>query len=373
VRSRGRERRKRLRERKPPGTSPGTLVADPQSPRPILRVMAFDEKELVERAIEDPRELAPLLARMSVVWLNVDGLGDADMVRRVGEVFRLHKLALEDVLDVRKRAKVDRFEGYLYIVAVMVALVGDKLETDQLSLCLGRNFVVTFQETPGDCFERVRERIRGGQGMIRTAGPGYLTYALLDATIDAYFPVLEHYGERLEGLEDALVGAPQPERLAEIHSMRRDLVTLRRAVWPMREALNFLIREGTDVFTPETRPYLNDCYDHTVQLMDLVESHREMAGGLMDVYLSSMSNRMNEIMKVLTIISVIFMPLTFIAGVYGMNFDPSAGKLSMPELLSPYGYLVTLVVMAAIAVAMLFYFRALGWIGRKARDARKEP
>jgi magnesium transporter len=359
------ERRRELQEKKPPGTAPGLLVIDPEWPKPILRVIAFNAGELVEKNITDPGELTALLARMSVVWLNVDGLGDADMLRRVAAVFHLHMLALEDVVDLRKRAKVDRYDNYLYIVAVMVEIVENALAMDQLSLFLGKNFIVTFQEAPGDCFERVRERIRGGQGLIRAGGPGYLAYALLDATIDAYFPVLEHYGEKLEEMEDALVGMPRPERLPEIHALRRDLVALRRAVWPMREALNFLIRDGSDMFTPETRPYLNDCYDHTVQLMDLVESHREMASGLMDVYLSSMSNRMNEIMKVLTIISTIFIPLTFIAGVYGMNFDPHDGPLSMPELRSPYGYVAVLALMLGIAIGVLFYFRRLGWIGRK--------
>jgi magnesium transporter len=238
------------------------------------------------------------------------------------------------------------------------------LSIEQLSLFLGKNLVITFQERPGDCFQRVRERIRSGKGLIRGAGAGYLCYALLDSVIDAYFPVFEHYGEKLQRMEDSLVESPQSERLSEIHTLRREMVALRRAIWPMREAINFLIREGSEAFTPETRPYLNDCYDHTVQLMDLVESHREMASGLMDVYLSAMSNRMNEVMKVLTIIATIFIPLTFIAGVYGMNFRTEAGPLSMPELLHPYGYVIVMGVMLAISVTMLLFFRRKGWLGR---------
>ena len=357
------KKKRALRRSKLPGTSPGTIEVDPNALKPKLSVIAYGPDEVIEKTIQSPTELAPLLARYPVVWLDIDGLGDADVIRAVGETFQFHRLVLEDVTDVNKRAKVDRFEKYLYIALVMVTLADNALVTEQLSLFLGKNFVVTFQERPGDDFDRVRARIRAGKGLIRTADSGYLAYALLDATIDGYFPVLEHFGERLETLEDTLVASPNSNMLSEIHGMRRELVVLRRAVWPMREALNFLLREGSDAFNAETRPYLNDCYDHVVQLMDLVENHREMASGLMDVYLSSMSNRMNEVMKVLTIMSTIFIPLTFIAGIYGMNFDPASGPWSMPELKSPYGYVICLAVMAAVAVVMIFFFRRKGWIG----------
>jgi magnesium transporter len=352
---------------KPPGTSPGTLVADPNAQKPVMAVIAYGPTGLVEKKVTSPSEVCALLKQYPVVWLNVDGLGDIDVIREIGEAFELHRLALEDVTDVQKRAKVDRFGDTQYIVAVMVGIVEGALDTEQLSLFVGPNFVITFQEREGDGFDRVRERVRGGKGLIRTGGPGYLTYALLDATIDEYFPVLEHYGERLEMLEDALVEKPDASRLPEVHSIRRDLLALRRAVWPMREALNTLIREGHEVFTPETRPYLNDCYEHTVQIMDLVENYRETASGMMDIYLSSMSNRMNEIMKVLTIISTIFIPLTFIAGVYGMNFDRSASPLSMPELGWKYGYVACIGTMIATTVFMLLFFRRRGWLGPQNR------
>jgi magnesium transporter len=353
-----------LRALKPPGSSPGTVITDPGAPKPILTVMAWNERELVEQKIADPREVCPLLERFPVVWLNVDGLGDANVIRAVGDAFKLHPLALEDVTDVRQRPKVDRFGDHHYIVAVMLEIDDGRLITDQLSLFVGLRYVITFQEQPGDCFGRLRERIRSGKGMIRTHGPGYLTYALLDATIDHYFPMLEQIGERLEALEDALVTRPDRSRLAEVHHLRRDLLVMRRAVWPLREALNFLIREDTPFFDAETKPYLNDCYDHTVQLMDLVENYREMASGMLDVFLSSMSNRMNEIMKVLTIISTIFMPLTFIAGVYGMNFP------NIPETHTTFGYYAVLAVMLVTGIAMLLWFRKQGWIGR---GARREP
>ncbi|MBL8858427.1 MAG: magnesium/cobalt transporter CorA [Planctomycetes bacterium] len=362
------KRKRSLRRRQPPGTAPGTIDVDPSWLKSKVSVIAYGPDEVVERPLTGTKELEPLLARFPVVWINVDGLGDADVLREIGAAFKLHRLALEDVVDVSKRAKVDRFPDHLYIALVMVSLSENVLVTEQLSLFLGKNFVITFQERPGDGFDRVRERIRGGKGLIRKADSGYLAYALLDATIDGYFPVLEHFGERLEALEDSLVASPDTNMLSEIHGLRRELVVMRRAVWPMREALNFLLREGSDAFSLETRPYLNDCYDHAVQLMDLVENHREMASGLMDVYLSSMSNRMNEVMKVLTIMSTIFIPLTFIAGIYGMNFDSEAGPWNMPELKSPFGYVVCLAVMVTVAVVMVFYYRRKGWIGMPRRD-----
>jgi magnesium transporter len=345
------------RRRKPPGSSPGAIVVDPGAAKPKLSVVAFGPDELVERTITDANEVCPLLERYPVVWLDVDGLGDADVIRSIAASFNLHRLAIEDVTEVHKRARIDRYGTHQYIALVMVAIESGELDTEQLSMFLGKNFVITFQERPGDGFDRVRERIRGGKGMIRTGGPGYLAYALLDATIDGYFPVLEHYGERLEALENALVAQPNRTRLHEIHALRRDLVVLRRAIWPMREALNFLLRESTDAFNAETRPYLNDCYDHTVQLMELVETQREMAGGLMDVYLSSMSNRMNEIMKVLTIIATIFIPLTFVTSVYGMNWP------HIPEFAVEHGYEICVTLMAVLGLAMLFVFWRRGWLG----------
>lgn len=357
-----RTRSRGLRAQKPPGTSPGTLVVDPEARRTEMRVFAYDERELVERVVVDPADVCELLERFPVVWLDIDGLGDLDVIRAVGGAFHLHRLALEDVVDVRQRAKVDRYEAHQYIVAVMAALKDGRLDTEQLSLFLGANYVVTFQERPGDSFDRVRERIRGGQGLIRKGGAGYLTYALLDATIDAYFPVLEDLGERLERLEDELVFDPDPRKLSEIHRLRRDLLALRRAVWPLREALNYLIRESDAFFKPEVKPYLSDCYDHTVQIMDLVENYRETASGLMDVYLSSASNRMNEIMKVLTIIATIFIPLTFVVGVYGMNFD-RASPWNMPELGWKYGYPLCWAILLGTTGFMLYYFRRRGWVG----------
>jgi magnesium transporter len=365
-------RLERFHRRTPPGASPGTLVADPRARPPRMTVFAYgpaETGELVERTIEDPEELRPLVGRGLVVWLNVDGLGDADKVLRIGEIFGLHRLALEDVLNTHQRPKVEPYGEHRFIVAKMVEWK-DRLETDQLSLFLGQDFVVTFQEKPGDGFGNVRERLRAGRGLLRKSGPDYLAYALLDAVVDGYFPVLEVYGEGLEALEDRIVLELPRDCLLHIHETRRDLLTLRRAVWPLREAINQLLREADTPIQKETRLYLNDCYDHTVQIMDLVETYREVASGLMEVYLSSMGNRLNEVMKMLTIIATIFIPLTFVAGVYGMNFDPDSSPWNMPELRWFYGYPACLLVMAIIAGVLLFYFKRRGWLGAAARAPR---
>jgi magnesium transporter len=248
-----------------------------------------------------------------------------------------------------------------------MASLRERLESEQISIFVGKNFVLTFQEREGDCFEPVRERIRAGRGRIRKEGPDYLTYAIIDAVVDNYFPILEHYGERIEGLEAEVITSTTDETIAKIHDIKRDLLSLRRAIWPKREALSALSREPQPVFSDETRVYLRDCYDHTVQLMDMVETYRELASGLMDVYLTSVSNRMNEVMKVLTIIATIFIPLGFVAGVYGMNFNQETSAFNMPELGWKYGYLYCLGLMAVIAAGLLVYFRRKGWLGPPGR------
>ena len=321
-----------------------------------MQVMAYGPAEFVEQDIPSADAIAPFLGQWPVVWLNVDGLGDAEAIRRFGEIFGIHPLALEDVINVHQRPKVEPYEKYLFIVMHML-LTGEKLDTEQLSLFLGSNFVLTFQEQPGgDCFAPIRERIRKNHGRIRAAGPDYLVYSLLDAVVDNYFPILERAGERLETVEQEVVTQPRNETLARIQAIKRDLLLLRRAVWPMREALNSLLRDDTPFIARETRTYLRDCYDHSVRIIDILETDRETSFGLLETYLSSVSNRMNEIIKVLTIITTIFMPLTFIAGIYGMNFA------HMPELNWPWAYPLVMGLMAAIAAAMLVYFRRKGWL-----------
>ncbi|MGQ0636469.1 MAG: magnesium/cobalt transporter CorA [Planctomycetaceae bacterium] len=369
---RDRQRRK-LRRRAQPGAAPGTLSIDPESPRPAMRLLAYGPEKFVERDIHVPQELQDYLGHWPVCWLNVDGLGDARTLEQLAELFHLHPLAMEDVVNVNQRAKVEQYGDRTFIVTHMMLLT-EHLETEQVSLFLGANFVVTFQERPGwDCLEPVRERIRKHMMRVREAGAGYLAYAILDAVIDHYFPVLEKYGEKLELLEDRIIARPDRAAVAELHEVKRELLNLRRAAWPQREALNMLVRDEIAHINPETRLYLRDVYDHTVRIIDLVETYREVCSDLMDLYLSSISNRMNEIMKVLTVISTLFIPLTFVVGVYGMNFNTAVSPWNMPELNWYFGYPLCLAVMGAIAIAQLLFFRRRGWIGREPSRARERP
>jgi magnesium transporter len=344
-----------------PGSAPGSLVVDPKAPRPIIRVLAYGPDELHEEETKSASKLADMIHRWPVLWVNVSGLGDVGTIEKIGQIFSLHLLALEDVLNVQQRPKVEEYSNHLFLVARMMFLSGG-LESEQISLFLAKDFVVTFQERSSDCFDPVRERIRKGQERIRRHAPDYLAYALLDAVVDSYFPVLEQYGERLENLEDEVVSATSAETIVEIHQAKRDLLTLRRALWPLREAVSSLLREKASLFSDETHVYLRDCYDHSVQIIDMLETYRETASGLLDVYLSSLSNRMNGIMKVLTIIATIFMPLSFVAGVYGMNFNPAKSPWNMPELEWYWGYPYALGLMFLVIAGMLLFFRRKGWL-----------
>lgn len=344
-----------------PGAIPGTLKTDPEAPHPVIRVMAWSKEEFVEETVESTARLREILNKWPMTWVNVDGLGDAVILQELAEIFKVHRLALEDVVNVHQRTKVEDYEHHLFIVARMINLVNGRVETEQISLFLGDSFLVTFQERAGDCLDPVRERIRKQRGRIRQSGPDYLAYAILDAVVDAWFPILEEYGEILEDLEDTIVVKPDSETVSRIHKIKRDLLVVRRTIWPMRETVNALFRE--DLIETETQLYLRDCYDHVIQVLDMVESYRDMASGLMDFYLSSVSNRMNEVMKVLTIIATIFIPLTFIAGIYGMNFDPSASPWNMPELGWRYGYPAFWGLMVLLGMVMVLFFRKLGWLG----------
>jgi magnesium transporter len=370
-RSKHRERlRQKMHRRTKPGAAPGTIAVDPAAPQPEMHVLAFGPQGSIEREIEKPDDIRPYLDKWPVVWLNVDGLGDAATLHRLAEIFKIHPLALEDVVNVSQRAKVEQYGDTQFVVTHMV-LLEEHLDTEQISMFLGRGFVVTFQERPGwDCLEPVRERIRNPQSRMRHLGADFLLYSLLDAVIDHNFPVLETYGERLEDMEDDVVTLPRSQTFNRIHEIKRELLHLRRIVWPQREALNSLIRDPIEQITDETRLYLRDCYDHAVRIIDVVETYRELASDLTNLYLSSISNRMNEIMKVLTVISTLFIPLTFIVGVYGMNFQTDESPWNMPELKWYYGYPICLAVMATISICQLMFFYRKGWIGgRKHQEA----
>jgi magnesium transporter len=355
----------------PPGSPPGTLVINRESPRPEIRVMDYNAERFDERILASPPDVIPYLTDgvASITWIDVHGLGDELVLRELGSIFDIHPLVLEDVVHVGQRAKMEDFESHKFIVGRMVE-VGSRgeVETEQLSLILGRTFVLTFQEFPGDCFDPIRERLRKSKGLIRRRGADFLAYSLIDATIDHYFPVLETFGERLEELETEVVCDPRPWTINRIHRVKTDMLTLRRAIWPMRDVVNSLIRDESDLIGTEARVHLRDCGDHTFQVIDTLETYRELASGLLDTYMSSMANRTNDVMKVLTIVSTIFIPLTFIAGVYGMNFEPSAGPLSMPELKWKYGYLACLLVMGSIAATMLTVFWRVGWLSRRSDE-----
>lgn len=352
-----------------PGTAPGTLrrpETPPASPAKVT-VIDYGPDRFEEKQIARIEEVFPYRDTKTVTWINVDGLQDVDLIEKLGRHFGLHPLSLEDVLHCGQRPKIEDYDDYHFIVMKSMGLkkaAGDEqeeLEMEQISIFLSGRYIITLQELPGDSFEAVRERIRQGKGLIRKAGPDYLLYALVDALVDEFFPVLERYGERVEELEDKVIEQPQPATLAEVHRIKRELLLLRRAAWPERDLINALQREEAHLIQPETRVFLRDCYDHTIQVIDMIETYRDLSSGLLEVYLSSASNRLNVVMKVLTIISTIFIPLNFIAGIYGMNFNPDASPLNMPELNWFFGYPFALGLMATVAGSLVLYFRRKGW------------
>jgi len=353
------------------GAPPETIQVDPDAPAPVISIFAYGPEEYVEQSVRDPDELDEFLGQWPVVWVNVDGLGGAEVLKKLATTFALHGLAVEDVVNVHQRPKVEQYGDDLFIVSRM-ASIPDRLEVEQLSVFLGQRGVLTFQERPGDCLEPIRNRIRKATGRIRTQGPDYLTYAILDAVIDNYFPILEEFGERLETLEEDILRNPGPEVISRIYAAKRDLLTLRRAVWPQREAVNLLSREPCALINENTRLYFRDSCDHLAQIMDIVETFRELAMGLVEGYQSSMSNRMNEVMKVLTIIATIFIPLSFIAGLYGMNFKPEKSPLNMPELAWYWGYPFALGLMAAVAAGLVIYFWRKGWLKSSSTGSKQD-
>ncbi len=340
------------------GKSPGTLlhVGERKAHALRIRVMDYDPSGLQELEVTNIEDCFPFRSTASVTWINIDGLHEVELFDALGRHFDIHPLTLEDILNTHQRPKLEEFEDYLFLIMRMLSQRDGVLQDEQLSVILGRNFVISFQEREGDVLDPLRERIRNGKGRIRRLGPDYLAYALVDVLVDNYFLVLEGMGDQIEHLEDSLVLNPTPEQMEQIYAMRTRMILLRKSVWPLREVISRLERIDSDLIQETTSVFLRDVYDHTIQVIDTIETYRDMTSGMLDLYLSSVSNRMNEIMKVLTIIGSIFIPLTFVAGIYGMNFD------NMPELKTEYGYYITIGAMVVVAVSMFLYFRRKKWI-----------
>ena len=342
------------------GLPPGSLVppAEKKVERVRLTVLDFDEEGVREKRLASPEEAFDFRDAPTVSWINVDGLHDINLIEKIGKHFGLHPLVLEDIVNAGQRPKLEDYDDYLYLVLRMLQYDGETHEvvSEQVSIILGKNFVLTFQERPGDVFESVRERIRAGKGRVRSSGADYLAYSLVDAIVDSYYGILEQVGDRVENLEEVVVTRPSARTLQSIQRLRTEMIVLRRSVWPLREVIAGLRRDEGSLISEELGPFLNDVYDHTIQVADGADTLRDMVTGLRDTYLSSVSNRMNEVMKVLTIIATIFIPITFVAGVYGMNFE------YMPELKWPGGYFAALGVMALVVLGMLAYFRKRTWI-----------
>jgi len=347
----------------PPGTPPGTLITEAAEEEIRIHLIDYTPQEFVELELDNPRDCHPYLERNSITWVHVQGIARADTVRELGNLFGLHPLALEDVVNTGQRPKADSYEEQLFVVVNLPTVNEEsEVETEQVSLFLGKNFLISFHRGESQPFEPVMHRLRKHSGKIRERQADYLLYALLDVTIDRGFPVLEYYSEYIEDLEEELLDNPNRKTLAKIHHIKRELLLLRRMLWPQREVINNLIREEQPQIEADTRPYLRDCYDHTIQIMDLIEAYREMTASMLDVYLSSISHRLNEVMKVLTVIATIFIPLTFLVGVYGMNFGVhSRSPWAMPELDWYYGYPLLWLLMLGIAIGMIGYFKRKNW------------
>ena len=340
------------------GLPPGTLVhiGERKSEKVTVTVFRYSTTSCEELQVEQVDPLSPP-ADESVIWINVGGVHKVEMVETLGKQFSLHPLLLEDVTNTDQRPKLDDYEAYIFLVMKMLSLTDRKdIAVEQVSFVLGKNYVISFQENGTDVFQPVRERLRGGKGRLRQSGGDYLLYALVDAIVDQYFAVLEHSGEQIEAVQQAVVADPKPETLNEIHALKRQLLFVRRAVWPLRDVMTNLSRSDCPFLQQPTKLFFRDVYDHVVQIVDTIEILREMVSASLDIYLSSVSYRLNTIMRVLTVITTIFMPLSFIASIYGMNFE------YMPELRSPWGYPLVLGVMAAVGVGMLVLFRNKRWL-----------
>jgi magnesium transporter len=342
------------------GLPPGTLVhvGERKVEKVRITIIDYDEHHFEEKEAKDVEESFPFKDKPTVTWINIDGLHKLEIMEKIGEHFDIHPLVLEDIVNTGQRPKMEDFVDYIFVTLKMLHYYkgGKETKIEQVSIIFGSNFVISFQESQGDVFDPIRERIRTGKGRIRKMGADYLAYALMDAVVDNYFTILERLGEGIEDMEEELVVNPTPETLQAIHHLKREMIFLRKSVWPLREVINRLERWESSLIKKATSIYLRDLYDHTIQVIDSIETFRDILSGMLDIYLSSVSNRMNEVMKVLTIIATIFIPLTLVAGIYGMNFK------FMPELEMPLGYPLVLLTMLCIGALMIVYFRKKRWL-----------
>ncbi len=342
------------------GLPPGTLIHIGQKKveKPKITFIAYNEEKFLEKTPGSLKECLPLKEDAKVNWINLTGLHQTELLEEIGSYFKIHSLVLEDILNTTERPKLEDYGSYLFFLLKRFHLSpkAGEIEIEQVALVLGDKYLLSFEEKENETFEPVREQLRIGKNRLRNSGVDYLAYSLIDLTVDQYFAVLEKLGEEIEVLEVEVVEKPERETLEKIHHLKRKLLQVRKSIWALREVLNSLERIGSPLMEKETLLYLRDVYDHTIEIIDTVETYREMLSGMLDVYLSSLSNRLNEVMKVLTIIATIFMPLTFIAGVYGMNFK------YMPELYWKWGYPATWLIMLAIGFSMYYYFKRRGWL-----------
>jgi magnesium transporter len=342
------------------GMPPGSLVhiGEKKTERVRIRVIMYDEESMEEKDLDSIDECFQYIGRSGKTWINIDGIHEVGIIEKIGHNLHLHPLVLEDILNTDQRPKLDDYEDYLFICAKMLTYDSEnsRLNVENISLVLSSDYVISLQEVEGDIFDPIRERLRKGKGRIRKEGHDYLAYTLLDAIVDNYFTVLEKIGEEIESLEEEVISDPDERTVEGIHHLKRELIFLRKSVWPLREVVNTLDRGESPIVQDGTRVFLRDVYDHTIQVMDTTETFRDMVSGMLDVYLSSISNRMNQVMKVLTIIATIFIPLTFIAGIYGMNFK------YMPELELKWAYPLVLGCMLVIGIIMLIWFRRKRWL-----------
>ena len=342
------------------GLPPGTLVyvGEQKAQKTRISIVDYNETQFEEREVKTIEESFPFKDKPTVTWINIDGLHEVEVIEKLGNYFGFHALLLEDILNTDQRPKMEDYGNHIFIILKMLQASKNKegIESEQVSIICGPNFVISFQEREGDVFNFVRDRIRKSKGRIRKAGADYLAYALLDAIVDNYFLILENVGEKIEAVEQQLATNPPPHTLQYIHSLKNEMIFLRKSIWPLRELISGLERCESKLIVESTCLYLRDVYDHTIQIIDTVESYRDMISGMVDIYLSSVSNKMNEVMKILTIFASIFIPLTFIAGIYGMNFE------FMPELKWPWGYFALLGLMALVGISLVVYFKRKKWL-----------